>query len=314
MVNAVFFGTAEIACPSLSALSDSGFAKVVAVVSQPDKPSGRDLQIRPTPVKALALERGIPVLQPQRARDEIFLEELRALAPDVIVVMAYGQILSGALLAIPRHGCVNIHTSILPKYRGAAPIQWAIFNGDAETGVTLMKMDAGMDTGPIIAIRRTPIAENDNAQTVHDRLGKMGAALLVEKLPAYLDGSLQPSPQPEGATHARKISKDDGRLRWTEPARALWNRIRALTPWPGTFAFLSGGPKPLMLKVWKAEPMETAQAASPGEILSADGAGIVVACGAGALRLLEVQREGGKRLAAREFLTGHPLQRGQRLE
>src|SRR5215213_60259 len=170
MVKAVFFGTAEIACPSLEALAESGFAKVVGVISQPDKPRGRDLKIQPTPVKDLALKLEIPVLQPERARNENFLAELRALAPDVIVVMAYGQILRAALLEIPPHGCVNIHTSILPKYRGAAPIQWALLNGEAETGVTLMKMDAIMDTGPVLAIARTPIQPEDDAQTIHDRL------------------------------------------------------------------------------------------------------------------------------------------------
>jgi methionyl-tRNA formyltransferase len=312
MVKAVFFGTAEIACPSLEALAESGFAKVAAVVSQPDRPKGRDLKLQPTPVKALALKLEIPVLQPERARNEGFLAELRALTPDVIVVMAYGQILPPALLEIPPHGCVNIHTSILPRYRGAAPIQWALLNGDLETGVTLMKMDAGMDTGPVIAFARTPIDAEDNAETVHDRLALLGASLLVENLPGYLDGSIKLVPQPAGATHARKITKEDGRLNWNESAEALWNRVRALTPWPGTLAFLPAEPKPLMLKVWKAKP--TSGAGAPGEILAIDKEGIRVACGSGALELLEVQREGGKRLPARDFVLGCPIRVGQRLE
>ena len=312
MVKAVFFGTAEIACPSLEALAESGFAKVVAVVSQPDRPSGRELKLHPTAIKQLALKLEIPVLQPDRARNESFLAELRALAPDVIVVMAYGQILPSSLLEIPRHGCVNIHTSILPKYRGAAPIQWALLNGDAETGVTLMKMDAGMDTGPIIAIERTPISAEDNAETVHDRLALVGASLLVEKLLAYIDGSLKPVPQPEGATHARKITKEDGRLNWTEPAETLWNRVRALTPWPGTFAFLPPQPKRLLLKVWRAK--QIAGKGAPGEVVAVDSSGIVVACGSDALQLVELQREGGKRLAARDFVLGCPIHVGQRLE
>ena len=309
MVKVVFFGTPEIARGPLAALAKSNFAKVIAVVSQPDRPSGRDLKLLPTPVKALAMELGIPVLQPERARNPEFLEQLRALKPDVVVVMAYGQILPKALLEIPPHGCVNIHTSILPKYRGAAPIQWAILNGDAETGVTLMKMDEGMDTGPIIAIERTPIADSDNAQTVHDRLGELGARLLVEKLPAYLDGSLKPTPQPEGATHARKITKEDGRLDWKEPARALWNRVRGLTPWPGTYTTVQGEPKPYLLKIWKADVVEGA--GEPGQVLAAGKDGIVVGTGQGALRLLEVQREGGKRLAVRDFLAGTQLMVGQ---
>jgi methionyl-tRNA formyltransferase len=312
MVKAVFFGTAEIACPSLEALAESGFAKVVAVVSQPDKPRGRDLKVQPTLVKELALKLEIPVLQPERARSENFLAELRAVAPDVIVVMAYGQILPAALLEIPPHGCVNIHTSILPKYRGAAPIQWALLNGDIETGVTLMKMDVGMDTGPMIAIARTPITEDDNAQTVHDRLALLGATLLAEKLPAYLDGLLNPIPQPEGATHARKITKEDGRLNWNEPAQALWNRVRALTPWPGTFTYTPAEPKPTMLKVWKAKPARATGA--PGVVITANKDGLVVGCGADALELLEVQREGGKRLPARDFVLGSPIRVGQRLE
>jgi methionyl-tRNA formyltransferase len=312
MVKAVFFGTAEIACPSLEALAESGFAKVVAVISQPDKPRGRDLKVQRTAVKELAQKLNIPVLQPERARNETFLAELRALAPDIIVVMAYGQILPPALLEIPAHGCVNIHTSILPKYRGAAPIQWALLNGDIETGVTLMKMDAGMDTGPMIAIARTPITEDDNAQTVHDRLALLGATLLAEKLPAYLDGSLKPIPQPEGATHARKITKEDGRLNWNESAMALWNRVRAFTPWPGTFAYIPAEPKPTMLKVWKAKP--TRGAGAPGEVLAGEKDQLIVACGTDALELLEVQREGGKRLPAREFMLGCPIRVGQRLE
>ena len=308
----VFFGTAQIAVPSLRALAGSGFAKVAAAVSQPDRPSGRDLKLQPTPVKAAAIKLGIPVFQPERARAEDFLQQLRELQPDAAVVMAYGQILSQALLDIPRRGCVNIHTSILPKHRGAAPIQWAILNGDAETGVTLMKMDAGMDTGPIIAIARTPIRAEDNSQTLHDRLGEIGAELLAAKLPAYLRGEIQPMPQPEGATHARKITKEDGRLRWSEPARVLWNRTRALLPWPGAFTFVPAEPKPHVIKIWRVEPVGRTGAA--GEILEAAKDQLVVGCGEGALRLLELQREGGKRLGAREFLAGFPLRVGQRLE
>jgi methionyl-tRNA formyltransferase len=312
MVKSVFFGTAEIACPSLEALAQSGFSKVAAVVSQPDRPSGRDLKLHPTAVKSLALKLEIPVLQPERARSESFLAELRAIAPDVIVVMAYGQILPQALLEIPPRGCVNIHTSILPKYRGAAPIQWALLNGDSETGVTLMKMDAGMDTGPIIAMARTPISMEDNAETIHDRLAALGASLLVEKLPAYLDGSLKPAPQPEGATHARKITKEDGRLNWHEPALALWNRVRALTPWPGAFAYLRAEEKPMLLKIWRAR--STTGHGAPGEILGVDKAGITVACGRDALLLTEVQREGGKRMSAHDFVLGSPIRFGQRFE
>jgi methionyl-tRNA formyltransferase len=187
-----------------------------------------------------------------------------------------------------------------------------LLNGDSETGVTLMKMDQGMDTGAIIAIARTPIADNDDAESVHDRLGRMAAKLLIEKLPLYIAGSLQPTPQPEGATMAPKIKKEDGKLDWAKPARVLWNQVRGLTPWPGTFTHIPAEPKPLLLKVWKADLAETSATLQPGEIMRADGNGIVVATGEGALRLTEVQREGGKRLPIRDFLRGHPLQPGQR--
>lgn len=309
----VFFGTAEIATHSLRSLANSKWFQVVAVVSQPDRPAGRDLKLQPTPVKAAALELNLPVLQPERARAEEFFAELRQLAPDICVVMAYGQILPQSLLDIPKYGCVNIHTSILPKYRGAAPIQWAILNGDSETGVTLMKMDAGMDTGWILAKAQTPITRDDDAQTLHDRLGRMAAEPgFIENIVGYIQEDLQPVPQLEGATHARKITKEDGRLRWTDPAPALWNRVRGLVPWPGAFTIVPAEPKPHILKIWRAEPID--RSGPPGEVLEASKDSLIVACGTGALRLLELQREGGKRLPTREFLGGFPLRPGQRLE
>ena len=283
------------------------------------------------PVKALAQTLNLPVLQPGRARDEVFIGELRSLAPDLIVVVAYGQILPPAILDLPRHGCLNVHTSLLPKYRGAAPIQWAIANGESETGVTIMKMDAGLDTGPILAQRRTPIESGDDAATLHDRLGRLGAELLLATIPDYVAGKIQPQPQPaEGVSHASKIKKEDGRMDWSLPAQTIVNRLRAFTPWPGAFTFLPAEPKPQLLKIWKAEAVEAAagrdsalrcpDAAArrpyleekPGTILSADKNGIMVACGQGTLRILELQREGGRRLNAAEFLAGHPLPAGEK--
>jgi methionyl-tRNA formyltransferase len=229
----IFMGTADLACASLKALCREPSLRVIAVVSQPDKPKGRDLKLQPTPVKQVAAAGGIPVLQPLRARDAGFIEQLRGLQPDVIVVAAYGQILPQEILDLPRFGCVNVHTSLLPKYRGAAPIQWAILNDEPVTGVSIMKMDAGMDTGPSLAQVTTPISPDDNAQTLHDRLADLGGELLVKTIPDYVAGSITPRPQPaEGATYARKITKEDGRIDWTQPARAIWNRIRGLTPWP----------------------------------------------------------------------------------
>lgn len=306
-------GTAEMACASLAALAGRSDFAVAAVVTQPDRPKGRDLKLAPSPVKALALERGLTVLQPERARNPEFVDSLRQLQPDLIVVAAYGQILPPAILDLPRFGCVNVHTSLLPKYRGAAPIQWAILDDEPETGVTLMKMDAGLDTGDILMQATTPIAPEDNAQTLHDRLAAMGAELLAKTIPDYVAGRIVPHPQPaEGSSYARKITKEDGRLDWTQPARTLWNRIRAFTPWPGAFTHHTSGGRELLLKVWGAEVLTT-ERGEPGEILRADKGGITVACGTGALRVLTLQREGGRRLPAREFLAGHPLQAGERL-
>jgi methionyl-tRNA formyltransferase len=306
----IFMGTAELSCATLHALHDDPQFRVIAVVTQPDKPKGRELKLQPSPVKVLAEKLVLPVLQPLKAREETFIAELRSLKPDLIVVVAYGQILPQAILDLPPHGCLNVHTSLLPKYRGAAPIQWAIANGDPETGVTIMKMDAGLDTGPVLSLRRTPILPTDDSQVLHDRLALLGAAALVETIPGYVGGKIQPQPQPlEGSTYAAKIKKEDGQIDWSQPAGQIWNRLRAFTPWPGAFAYLKTEPKPLMLKVWKIQPLEKSGRA--GEILSVDKDGIVVACGQGAIRILELQREGGRRLGTAEFLAGFPLKPGQ---
>ena len=316
----IFLGTAELSCASLQALVGNPQFQIAVVVTQPDRPKGRDLKPQPSPVKSLALRLGLPVLQPERARDEKFIAGLRALQPDLIIVVAYGQILPPAILDLPRHGCLNIHPSLLPKYRGAAPIQWAIANGDTETGVTIMKMDAGLDTGPIVSQRRTPIRPEDDSATLHDRLAQLGAELLVQTIPDYVAGKIQPAPQPAaGASHAAKIKKEDGRIDWNQPAQTIWNRLRAFTPWPGAFTFLRNAElgtatttKPQLLKIWKAEVVE--KSGGGGEILSADKTGIVVGCGERALRIFELQREGGKRLTVEQFLAGFPLLVGWRFD
>ncbi len=305
-------GTADLACASLTALLQWPGCQVIAVVSQPDKPKGRELRLVPTPVKQVAEAAGVPVLQPMKARLPEFLEQLRALAPDLIVVAAYGQLLPQALLDIPRLGCLNVHTSLLPRHRGAAPIQWAIAEGDAVTGVTIMKMDAGLDTGPTLASVETPILADDTGQTLHDRLARLGGELLVKTIPNYAAGRIVPRPQPpEGITYARKIAKDDGRIDWSLPATTVWNRIRAFTPWPGSFTKLSTEDEAVLLKVFSTSPEKTSGV--PGIILSVDARGILVACGTGSLRIGELQREGGRRLAAAEFLRGFALQPGQKL-
>lgn len=306
-------GTPELARVSLAALLDDPGFEIVAVVTQPDRPKGRNLAVQPSPVKELATQRNLAVLQPDTARAPAFLAQLRAFAPDLIIVVAYGHILPPALLELPRYGCVNVHTSLLPKYRGAAPIQWAVANGEAETGVTLMQMDAGMDTGPILAQRATPITRDDTGQTLHDRLARLGAELLAASVPEILAGRLPPRPQPvAGASHAPKIRREDGQLDWRLPAETLWNRLRAFTPWPGAFTHLSVGDQPRLLKIWRAQP-EPGSDVAAGRIVAADRAGIVITCGTGALRVLEMQLEGGKRLEAAAFLAGHPLAKGTQL-
>ncbi len=306
----VFFGTAPLAVPSLEALVKHPAFHVSAVVTQPDRPRGRDLKLQPSPVKAAALALGLPVWQPARCRDAEFLAQLRAAAPDLIVVAAYGQLLPPALLEIPRHGCLNVHASLLPRHRGAAPIQWAILEGDAETGVTIMRVDAGLDTGDLLTQTATAIRPDDNAQTLHDRLAALGAELLVRTIPDYLAGRIVPRPQPaDGATYARKISKDDGRLEWQRPAAELHRRLRAFTPWPGAFTFVSETDGRRLLKIWAAEVVP-ATAGQPGEVLAADARGVMIRCGTDALRVTELQREGGRRLAAAPFLAGHPLAPG----
>jgi methionyl-tRNA formyltransferase len=307
----IFMGTAELSCASLEKLARDKNFFVVAVVTQPDKPKGRELKLTPSPVKVLAEKLNLPILQPLKARDEEFINQLREFKPDLMVVVAYGQILPQTILDLPRFGCLNVHTSLLPKYRGAAPIQWVIANGDAETGVTIMKMDAGLDTGPVLSVRRTPILPSDDSQTLHDRLGRLGAELLAETIPDFVAGKIAPQPQPTaGSSYAAKIKKEDGQVDWNQPAVQIWNRLRAFTPWPGAFTFLQSEPKPQLLKIWQSEVVE--KSGSVGTVLSADKTGIVVGCGQDSLHILELQREGGKRMTAEQFLIGHPLKAGQK--
>ena len=308
----VFMGTPELAAESLRALLACPQWEMAAVVTQPDQPKGRGLKLQASPVKEVALQRNLPILQPVRARDEAFMGALRTHRPDLMAVAAYGQILPQAVLQLAPLGCLNIHTSLLPKYRGAAPIQHAILNGETETGVTIMKMDPGMDTGDILAQEKTPILPDDTSHTLHDRLALLGAKLLVETIPAYADGTLKPRPQPaENVSYAPKIKKQDGQINWSEPAAAIRNRIRAMTPWPGAFTHLPASPQPVLLKIWEADSVE--DAGNAGRILHADKDGIVVGCGAGALRIRVMQREGGRRMSAHEFLAGHTLRAGDQL-
>ena len=299
-------GTPDFAVESLKACLDLG--EVVAVVTQPDKPRGRGQALQAPPVKLLALERGLPVLQPPKVRGTDFADQLRALAPDVAVVTAYGKILPPDVLAAPRLGCVNVHASLLPRFRGAAPIQWAIALGDEKTGVCLMQMDAGMDTGPVLARAEVPIRPTDTAQTLHDVLAKVGGELLRAHLPAFLAGTLRPVPQPaEGVVMAPMIRKEDGALDFRRPAPELERRLRAFTPWPGAYTQLDGG----LLKV-HAVRVGTGQG-SPGTVLAAGAEGLEVACGEGSLWLLQVQPEGKRVMPVRDFLQGRKVSPGTTL-
>jgi methionyl-tRNA formyltransferase len=305
----VFMGTAELACASLKALLNFGSCEVVAAVTRPDRPKGRDLKAQPPPVKTMAEEAGLRVLQPESARDPAFASELASLRPEVIVVAAYGQILPQTVLDLPKFGCVNVHASLLPKYRGAAPIQWAILNNEPETGVTIMKMAAGMDTGDVLSQRATPIGPDETAAALYQRLATMGGELLTATLPAYAAGGITPQPQDNSAaTYARKITKADGRMDWSLPALELRNRIRAFTPWPGAFVNWSAQGRPRLLKIWRAQ-MAHCQGPA-GEVLQADKSGLVVACGTDALQVEQLQLEGGRKMTAAEFLAGHDIKPG----
>ena len=284
----LFIGTAELACPCLEAVHRLAGHELIGVITQPDKPKGRSLQLAPPPVKRSALALGVPVAQPEKIRTTI--EEIRAQQPDLIVVVAYGQILPPALLEIPPRGCINVHTSLLPRWRGASPIQSAILAGDSETGVTLMFMDAQLDHGDIIRQRREPIRPDDTGATLHDRLATLGANLLTETL-TLADWPRQTQDETQ-VTHARKFTKADGRIDWTKSATEIDRQVRAFNPWPGAFTDRDG----TLLKIWKVE------------LLSGPATGVdIVNTGTGALRLLEVQPAGGKRMPFTAYARGHQL-------
>jgi methionyl-tRNA formyltransferase len=306
----VFFGSPEFALPSLAAVANA--YEVVAVVTQPDRPAGRGKQLAPPPVKTLAERLGLPVLQPPTLKAPGVIEGLAALAPDVFVVVAYGRILPPAALALPRLGPWNVHGSILPKYRGAAPIQWSIIRGETETGVCLMQMEAGLDTGPVAACNRTPIRADDTAATLSDRLSGMGALLLIENLPLLAEGGLRLTPQDHSlATLAPMLKKEDGRLDFTAPAEVVSARARGVDPWPGPTAMLDGEP----IKLFAPRVREGAgePGAEPGVVLGSSPDGLIIACGRGAVAFGELQLPGRKRLPAAAVLAGRPIPPGTRL-
>jgi methionyl-tRNA formyltransferase len=303
-----FFGTPQLAVPSLEAVHE--VAEVVQVLCQPDRPAGRGMKLKAPPVKVRALELGLPVVQPRKVRTEAFAASLRALELDLAVVIAYGRILPRAVLEAPRRGCVNVHASLLPRWRGAGPIQWAIVHGDAETGICLMQMDEGMDTGPVLVREAIPIGPDETAGELGPRLAALGADLLRRHLGAIARGEIPATPQPEdGVTMAPLLKKEDGRIDWAEPARRIHDRVRGLQPWPGAFTEKDGE----TVKLHRTRvATESGAYGAPGTLLQADGA-LTVACGEGVLALERLQRQGKRKLAAREFLTGVHWAAGERL-
>ena len=300
----LFMGTPMFAVPSLEALVAAGH-QVVGVFSQPDKPKNRGMKLQPTPVKVCAQVHNIPVFQPEKLRDGTALETIRQLAPELIVVAAYGRILPQEILDYPKLGCINVHSSLLPKYRGAAPINWAILNGEKETGVTIMHMAPALDAGDIIAQRATPIDPDETAEVLYDRLARLGADLLVETLPRLADGTAPRIPQAEDqATLAPMLSRALSPMDFTRPARALHDQVRGLLPWPAAVMDLNG----VQCKVFATSVLEETTGKAPGSVIQADKKGLKLACGGGTVLGIDVlQAAGGKRMAAADYLRGHPV-------
>ena len=308
-MNIIFAGTPDFAAAALSAIARAGF-NIPLVLTQPDRPKGRGMQMQPSPVKQTALELGLRVGQPEKLRNNPeALALLREAEADVMVVAAYGLILPQDVLDTPRHGCLNIHASLLPRWRGAAPIQRAIEAGDAETGVCIMQMDAGLDTGAIVSTHRCPILPADTAANVHDKLMHLGAAAIVSDLQRLQrEDSLKAGPQPEtGVTYAQKLSKEEAQINWSEPADVISRKIRAFNPVPAAWTLWQGKP----LKIWSAVPLPSQHSGEAGTVLAADAAGITVACGKGALRITELQPAGSRRMDAGAFLAGRGVKVGE---
>ena len=303
----VFMGTPEFAVPSLKALVEAGY-EICGVFTQPDKPKNRGMKLQAGPVKEYALSVGLPVFQPLKMRDGEALAILQGLKPDLIAVAAYGKILPVDILELPPLGCVNVHSSLLPKYRGAAPINWAILNGEDETGVTIQRMAEGIDTGDILAQAGTPIGINENAAQLLVRLAQMGAELLVKTVRKLEDGSAKATPQDEScASHAPMLSKELSTMNWRKTARQLHDQVRGLYPWPSAVAALDG----IRCKIIRTSLLEEESNQQPGTVLQADKKGLRIACGDGrVLEVLELQPDGKKVMPAAAFLLGHPIQTG----
>lgn len=306
----IFCGTPQFAVPTLERLFAEKFS-IQLVVTNPDEPRGRGQAVQPSPVKQSAMQHELPLYQPAKLRTEEAREHLSHYHPDAIVIVAYGQIIPQWMIDIPPLGCINLHASLLPKYRGAAPIAWAIMRGEEETGVTTMKIDAGLDTGDILLERREPILRDDTRETLEERLSTIGAELMVETLRGLERGDITPQPQDSSqASMAPKLRKEDGRIDWTRPAPEIARRVRALTPWPGAYTSFRGK----MLHIWAAEPIPAGEELRiPGSIATEQDQ-FAVACGEGTLLVIrEVQLQGRKRLSAREFMNGARITNGETL-
>jgi methionyl-tRNA formyltransferase len=302
----VFFGTPSFSTPSLEGLL-RGRDQVVAVVTQPDREKGRGRRVVPSPVKETALRHGVALLQPERVKEEAFHESMRSLDPDLFVVVAYGRILPGSLLRIPRYGAVNVHASLLPFYRGASPIAWAILRGEEKTGVTTMLLDEGMDTGGVLLQREALIGERETAETLHDRLAPLGAGLLVETLERMKAGTIVPTPQNSSeATYAPPLSKENGKIDWALEASEIDRQVRAFYPWPGAFTGWEGR----LLKVSKGRVRDEAVGDEPGRIVWVASDFIEVATGRGRFLMEEVQEEGKRKMSVKDFLSGHAIHVG----
>ena len=303
----LFIGTGDIGIPTLNWLAESETDSLVGVVTQPDKPVGRHQEITASPLKKVALQHGIPVYQPEKIKDPAALAEIQNLCPDLIVVMAYGQILPQSVLDAPKVACLNLHASLLPRHRGAAPIQAAIENGDLETGVTVMHVSAGLDAGDVFLHKKIRIRRRETGGTLHDRLALLAPEALGEALGLIAGGVLLRIPQePSLVTYAAKLSRENGLIHWDSDAIAIERKIRAMNPWPASYTTLAGGHGPRKLKVFSAIVC-LKSSGPPGELLQADRHGLLVGCGRGAVRLREIQLEGKRRMTVREFLPGHSI-------
>ncbi len=306
----VYMGTPDFAVGPLKALVEAGH-EIVAVVSQPDKPKGRSSQLVPPPVKAYAMTQDLPVFQPEKIKTPEAVERLREYGADLFVVAAFGQILSKEILEMPKYGCINIHASLLPKYRGAAPIQWSIIDGEQETGVTIMQMDVGLDTGDILTTKVVPIEDEDTGESLFDKLCVAGSELLIETIPQIEAGTITPTAQNDAeSTYAKMLTKELGNIDFSKSAKEIWYLVRGLNSWPSAYTYYNNK----TMKIWRAKPVAENSQLPAGTLVKKDKESIYVQTGEGMLQILEIQLEGKKRMSVRDFMLGHSFETGIRFE